>query len=118
MYNILVCDDEKDIVSALTIYLTTGGYQVFPAYDGKEALRVLRHDPEYFFDMAPYAMALGVGKEFSAAFKKKRLGACSWLTTGMDGHMTAMEWNQLLREAVAALDERQQKLPYEKLLGK
>ena len=31
MYNILVCDDEKDIVSALTIYLTTGGYQVFPA---------------------------------------------------------------------------------------
>ena len=38
MYNILVCDDEKDIVSALTIYLTTGGYQVFPAYDGTEAL--------------------------------------------------------------------------------
>ena len=33
MYNILVCDDEKDIVSALTIYLTTAGYQVFPAYD-------------------------------------------------------------------------------------
>lgn len=36
MYNILVCDDEKDIVSALTIYLTTSGYQVFPAYDGTE----------------------------------------------------------------------------------
>lgn len=41
MYNILVCDDERDIVSALTIYLTTGGYQVFPAYSGPEALRVL-----------------------------------------------------------------------------
>lgn len=41
MYNILVCDDEKDIVSALTIYLTTGGYQVFPAYSGAEALRLL-----------------------------------------------------------------------------
>ena len=41
MYNILVCDDEKDIVSALTIYLTTGGYQVFPAYDGAKALRTL-----------------------------------------------------------------------------
>ncbi len=38
MYNILVCDDERDIVSALTIYLTTSGYQVFPAYDGQEAL--------------------------------------------------------------------------------
>ena len=44
MYNILVCDDEKDIVSALTIYLTTAGYQVFPAYDGTEALDLLRRE--------------------------------------------------------------------------
>ena len=41
MYNILVCDDEKDIVSALEIYLTADGYQVFSAYNGKEALKVL-----------------------------------------------------------------------------
>lgn len=44
MYNILVCDDEKDIVSALTIYLTTGGYKVFPAYSGPEALRILEKE--------------------------------------------------------------------------
>ena len=44
IYNILVCDDEKDIVSALTIYLTTAGYQVFPAYDGTEALDLLRRE--------------------------------------------------------------------------
>lgn len=44
MYNILVCDDEKDIVSALTIYLTTAGYQVFPAYDGTEALDLIRRE--------------------------------------------------------------------------
>ena len=44
MYNVLVCDDEKDIVSALTIYLTTAGYQVFPAYDGTEALDLLRRE--------------------------------------------------------------------------
>ena len=31
MYNILVCDDEKDIVSALRIYLTAEGYRVFEA---------------------------------------------------------------------------------------
>ena len=44
MYNILVCDDEKDIVSALTIYLTTSGYQVFSAYDGTEALALLEKE--------------------------------------------------------------------------
>lgn len=42
MYNILVCDDEKDIVSALKIYLTADGYQVFEAYNGREALEVLK----------------------------------------------------------------------------
>ena len=47
MYNILVCDDEKDIVSALTIYLTTAGYQVFPAYDGTEALDLLRREDNH-----------------------------------------------------------------------
>ena len=42
MYNILVCDDEKDIVSALKIYLTADGYQVFEAYNGKEALDIIK----------------------------------------------------------------------------
>ena len=42
MYSILVCDDEKDIVSALKIYLIADGYQVFEAYNGKEALEVLK----------------------------------------------------------------------------
>ncbi len=41
MYNILVCDDEKDIVSALHIYLSAEGYRVLTAFDGPEALRLL-----------------------------------------------------------------------------
>ena len=41
MYNILVCDDERDIVSALNIYLEAEGYTTFQAYSGKEALSVL-----------------------------------------------------------------------------
>lgn len=41
MYNVLVCDDEKDIVSALRIYLMSEGYQVYEAFNGKEALEVL-----------------------------------------------------------------------------
>ena len=42
MYNILVCDDERDIVSALDIYLTSDGYHVWKAYNGKEALEYIR----------------------------------------------------------------------------
>ena len=39
MYNVLVCDDEKDIVSALQIYLKSEGYQVFSAYKRKGSLK-------------------------------------------------------------------------------
>lgn len=41
MYNILVCDDEKDIVNALRIYLEADGYNVYEAANGREALEVL-----------------------------------------------------------------------------
>lgn len=41
MYNILVCDDEKDIVSAIKIYLEAEGYSVFTAENGKEALSLV-----------------------------------------------------------------------------
>ena len=42
MAKILICDDEKDIVSALTIYLQAEGYETVPAYNGREALEILR----------------------------------------------------------------------------
>ena len=42
MYNVLVCDDDREIVEAISIYLKTEGYQVFPAYDGLMALEILK----------------------------------------------------------------------------
>ena len=41
MAKILVCDDDKDIVEAIDIYLTQEGYEVLKAYDGEEAIRLL-----------------------------------------------------------------------------
>lgn len=44
MYNILVCDDEKDIVSALHIYLTSEGYKVFEAFNGMDAIECIKNN--------------------------------------------------------------------------
>ena len=44
MYNILICDDEKDIVNALKIYLRDPNYQLFEAYDGTQALQISREN--------------------------------------------------------------------------
>ena len=41
MYTILICDDDRDIVSALDIYLTSEGYQTVKAYNGREALKAV-----------------------------------------------------------------------------
>ena len=42
MTNILVCDDDKEIVDAIEIYLNQEGYQVHKAYDGEQAIRMLK----------------------------------------------------------------------------
>ena len=44
MANILVCDDDKDIVEAIEIYLTQEGYCILKAYDGQEALDILNSE--------------------------------------------------------------------------
>ena len=44
MYNILICDDQPDIVSALKIYLKPEGYNLFEAYTGTQALEIVRKE--------------------------------------------------------------------------
>lgn len=44
MYNILVCDDDREIVEAIEIYLFKEGYNVIKAYDGLEAIEILKKE--------------------------------------------------------------------------
>lgn len=44
MYNILVCDDDKEIVEAIQIYLSKEGYNILKAYNGEEALKIIKNN--------------------------------------------------------------------------
>ena len=44
MYNILICDDDRDIVAALKIYLSCEDYRLFTAYTGREAVEIARRE--------------------------------------------------------------------------
>ena len=44
MYTVLVCDDDKEIVEAIEIYLSQEGYRILKAYDGEQALKVLNEE--------------------------------------------------------------------------
>lgn len=82
----------------------------------KELERLTALDPDYFFTMAPCAIALGVGETFAKRFGKRKLPACPYLTTGMDGHLNASEWMALMIRAAESLDEQQRRLPLERFL--
>lgn len=44
MYTILVCDDDRDIVDAIEIYLTSESYQILKAYNGKDAIDIINRE--------------------------------------------------------------------------
>lgn len=78
--------------------------------------RLMQQDPDYFFTLAPCAMALGVGSTFARRFGNRRLQGCGYLTTGVEQHITALEWMQLMEKTLYAMDDRARKLPLEKLM--
>jgi hypothetical protein len=86
--------------------------------DQKQLRRILKENPNYYYELIPYAMALGLDRTISRRAGKTRLPECPYLTTGMDGHMTAKEWTGLLRETVQKLDAMQLRLPLDRLLGR
>ena len=71
-----------------------------------EAARLIKSDPEYFFRMAPYAIALGVGKPFAAAFGRRKLEQCPYFLTKVQGSRTAEEWMRLMLQTVEQMDDR------------
>jgi DNA-binding response OmpR family regulator len=44
MANILVCDDDREIVDAIEIYLSQDGYRIFKAYDGEQAIELMKKE--------------------------------------------------------------------------
>ena len=93
---------------------TVGFSRYLRKADTAKLRRSCADDPEYFFRMAPAAMALGMEKIFAKRFGDIRLDRCPYLTTGMDGHMTALQWASLMRRAVDAMNARAKSLPMEK----
>ena len=79
-----------------------------------ELERRLKLDPELFFRLAPYAMALGVMKPYAAAFGKRKLPQCPYLVTKVHGKRTAGEWADVMTEIVTLMDARYRQLEAER----
>ena len=71
--------------------------------------RLLRANPGYFYEIAPYALALNIDRRFARQFGKLRLQECSYLIASTRQQLTAAEWARLLRSALKILDARSQR---------
>ena len=81
----------------------------------KEELdRIQSYDPEFFFHMAPCALALGVIKPFAKNFDNRRLEQCPYIMTRVQGRRTAAEWAMLMSEVADAMDERHRQMMVER----
>lgn len=81
-----------------------------------EAARLLKSDADYFYRMAPYAMALGVGKQFAAAFGRRPLEPCPYLLVRNGENRTAQEWMRLLTQTATLMDSRYHRMQTEKFM--
>lgn len=82
-----------------------------------ELKRILAANRNYYYELAPYALALGVDKIFAERFGDARLPACTWLVSGIDSR-TAPEWYPQLREVTKAMTRERKPTLAERLFGK
>lgn len=78
--------------------------------------RQLENNPDYFFDMLPLAIALGVDRQFAKAFGNLHLPHCHYLAVSRNEKRTAAEWALIVRKIADRMDKRQRKLELEKWL--
>ena len=88
-------------ILGLRRYLRTVSYE--------ELQRIVSSNPDYYFEMAPYALALGVDKAFAARFQKLSQPSCTYLSLGKDVPRSASDWQQQLSRVTEILDAAQLK---------
>ena len=79
-----------------------------------EVSRFLRNDPDFYFNNAPYALALGVINPYSRAFGKRKIDQCPYLVTRVIGKRTADEWGHILADVADAMDRKSRQMQVEK----
>lgn len=75
---------------------------------------LMENNPDYFFEMIPYAIALGVDTKFARTFGNMNVGHCPYMVTKENRRRTAEEWALLMRKTADKMDKRQRAMELEK----
>jgi hypothetical protein len=76
--------------------------------------RMLKTDPDYFFNMAPFALSLGVILPFARNFGSIKMDGCPYLISRVTGKRTAEEWAEMIADTADLIDSRYRRMEIEK----
>ena len=76
--------------------------------------RLQKTDPDYFFNLAPYALALGVIKPFARNFGNRKLTPCPYIVTRITSRRTAEEWAEIIAATADTIDQMYRRMEVEK----
>ncbi len=80
----------------------------------KDINRLLMNDPDYFFHLAPYALAMGVINPYARAFGQRKMDQCPYLFAQVTGRRTALEWAHLMADTADLMDYKSRRMEVEK----
>ena len=80
----------------------------------EDVSRLMANDPDYFFNLAPYALALGVIAPFSRAFGRRKLERCPYIVTRAKDVQAAEDWANIMAETADRMDEKFRQMQLEK----
>lgn len=78
---------------------------------------VCQHNPDYFFDLAPYAIALGVDKRFASKFGKMPLDTCPYLIAPVSGRLTAAQWSDIFQRVISLMNGKHRRMALDNVLS-
>jgi hypothetical protein len=79
--------------------------------------RLLKADPEYFFNMVPFALSLGVIHPFARNFGSIKMDQCPYLMSRIHGKRTAEEWAEMIADTADLIDARYRRMEIEKWIA-
>jgi hypothetical protein len=85
---------------------TLGLHRYLSTVSSEQLRQISQANPEYYHQMAPYAMALGVDKRFSKRFGKLLIPQCPYIATGTDSDLRATQWCSLMRRVLKGMNTR------------
>ena len=84
----------------------------------QDMAQLLRGNPNYFYELLPYALAMGLDRTFARHFDRLELQECNYLILSSQRQRTASEWAKVLRNTVESLDAKATRLPLERFKRK